>query len=99
MKWLAPGVRFPSIPEFTAKWARRNGCEQAAVSSSVAADVTRIEYPGCAADASVLLYRIEQGGHTWPGGGELPEWLVGRTTYSIDASRTMWEFFRAHPRR
>lgn len=95
--WLAPGHRFPSIPEFTAKWARRNGCAAAAVESAVAADVTRLEYPGCAANAPVILYRIEQGGHTWPGGTELPQWLVGPTSHGIDASRAMWEFFREHP--
>lgn len=99
VQWLAPNHRFPSIPEFTAKWARRNGCAPAAVESAVASDVTLLEYPGCAANASVRLYRIEDGGHTWPGGAQLPEWLLGRTSYSIDASRTMWEFFRAHPRR
>lgn len=95
--WLAPGHRFPSIPEFTAKWARKNGCAAAAVESAVAPDVTRLEYPGCAANASVILYRIEHGGHTWPGGTELPEWLVGTTSRSIDASRVMWQFFREHP--
>ena len=69
----------------------------AAVESAVAADVTRLEYPGCAANAPVILYRIEQGGHTWPGGTELPQWLVGPTSHGIDASRAMWEFFREHP--
>jgi len=28
-----------------------------------------------------------------------PEWFVGRTTHSIDATREMWAFFRAHPLR
>lgn len=95
--WLAPGHRFPGIPGFTAKWARRNGCAAAAVESAVAADVTRLDYPGCAANASVILYRIERGGHTWPGGTELPEWLAGPTSRGIDASRAMWAFFREHP--
>lgn len=95
--WLAQDHVFPSIPEFTAKWARGNGCAPAAVESAVAPDVTLLEYPGCAPKAPVRLYRIEQGGHTWPGGTELPEWLVGPTSRSIDASRMMWEFFREHP--
>jgi poly(3-hydroxybutyrate) depolymerase len=25
-------------------------------------------------------------------------WVVGRTTNSVDATRLMWAFFRAHPR-
>jgi poly(3-hydroxybutyrate) depolymerase len=28
----------------------------------------------------------------------LPEWFVGPTSRSIDASRQMWAFFRAHPK-
>ena len=94
--WLARDHRFPSIPEFTAKWARRNGCDPAAVETADAPDVTRIEYRGCEAGASVRLYRIEGGGHTWPGGTELPEWLVGPTNRNIDASAVMWEFFGRH---
>jgi len=44
----------------------------------------------------VVLYTIKGGGHTWPGGQPLPEWFVGRTSNSIDASSLMWAFFRAH---
>ncbi len=36
---------------------------------------------------------IDGGGHTWPGGEPLPEWLTGPTTQDIDATRVMWEFF------
>lgn len=90
---------FPSIPKWTANWARRNGCDATPVQELAARGVTRLEYPGCARNASVVLYTIEDGGHTWPGGTELPEWLVGRTSNSVDATRLMWEFFRAHPRR
>jgi polyhydroxybutyrate depolymerase len=85
---------FPSIPGWTGKWARRNGCAPSPTDSVVAADVTRRTYSGCAKDASVVLYTIHGGGHTWPGGTELPEWLFGRTTPSIDASETMWAFFQ-----
>jgi polyhydroxybutyrate depolymerase len=46
----------------------------------------------------VILYTVEGGGHTWPGGKPLPEWIVGRTTNEINASRVMWEFFMQHPR-
>jgi polyhydroxybutyrate depolymerase len=63
----------------------------------VAADVTRIAYTNCADDAAVVLYRIEGGGHTWPGGQPLPEWFAGPTSRSIDASSEMWAFFEAHP--
>lgn len=88
---------FPAIPAWTENWARRNRCEPKPVQSTVAADVTRLSYTHCADDASVVLYRIEGGGHTWPGGQPLPEWFVGPTTRTIDASSEMWAFFREHP--
>ena len=69
------------------------------VDSLVAPDVVRRAYTGCAGDAAVVLYTIRGGGHTWPGGGPLPEWFVGTTSSSIDASSLMWEFFREHPLR
>ena len=66
------------------------------VESGVAPDVTRIEYTRCAGDATVVLYTIQGGGHSWPGGKPLPEWWVGPTSRSIDATSQMWTFFREH---
>ncbi len=87
----------PSIPTWTASWAGRNQCGTNPVESRVAADVTRLEYTSCADDAAVVLYTIEGGGHTWPGGEPMPEWLTGHTSDGVDATRQMWVFFREHP--
>jgi len=96
--WVAP-QRFQGVRAFATRWARRNRCGTTPVDSVVATDVTRLEYTRCADDAAVVLYTIRGGGHTWPGGQPLPQWFVGRTSTSIDASRLMWAFFRAHPLR
>src|SRR6266542_4294048 len=93
--WVAP-QRFQGVRAFTASWARRNRCRTNPVDSVVATDVTRLEYTQCADGAAVGLYTIKGEGHTWPGGQPLPEWFVGRTSNSIDASSLMWAFFRAH---
>lgn len=84
---------FPNVPKWTETWARRNQCALDPIDSVVAADVVRRSYLDCADGAAVVLYTIRGGGHTWPGGMELPEWFVGRTTRSVDATRLMWEFF------
>jgi polyhydroxybutyrate depolymerase len=65
----------------------------------IATDVIRREYTGCAGDAAVVLYTIRGGGHTWPGGQGVPEWILGRNTRSIEASSEMWNFFIQHPLR
>jgi polyhydroxybutyrate depolymerase len=87
---------FPNVSRWTANWARRNRCGANPVESAVAADVTRREYTNCADNAEVVLYTVHGGGHTWPGGGPLPEWFVGTTTHTIDATSLMWAFFRDH---
>jgi len=94
--WLAPEP-FPNVPEWVANWARRNRCGPHPIESAAASDVTRLEYTDCADDAAVMLYTIKGGGHTWPGGEPLPEWLLGPTSRSIDATSQMWAFFRQHP--
>lgn len=90
---------FPNVPKWSASWAKRNGCEVSPRDSTVTDDVTRREYTGCADGAAVVLYTIKGGGHTWPGGMALPEWFVGRTARSIDATSLMWAFFVEHPLR
>jgi polyhydroxybutyrate depolymerase len=87
---------FPDVPGWAADWARRNRCGANPVESAVAADVTRIEYTRCADDAAVLLYTVQGGGHSWPGGKPDPEWMVGPTSNGIDATGQMWAFFREH---
>ena len=96
--WVAP-ERFPSIPAWTANWARRNRCAPSPLDSAVAADVIRRAYTHCADDAAVVLYTVRGGGHTWPGGKPLPQWFAGRTSTSIDATGLMWAFFGEHPLR
>lgn len=94
--WVAPRP-FPNVRTWTANWAERNRCEAHPVDSAVATDVTRRAYTNCANDADVVLYTIEGGGHTWPGGGPAPEWFLGRISSSLDATSEMWAFFREHP--
>lgn len=65
----------------------------------MATGVTKREYTDCAENASVVLYTIKNGGHTWPGGMLLPEWTLGKTSYDIDANRVMWKFYLEHPLR
>jgi polyhydroxybutyrate depolymerase len=88
---------FPPVTDWAADWAVRDGCPNSSVSLPAVGTVTGIRYGGCLEDAEVILYTIHGGGHSWPGGGSLPRWLVGETTLDIDATATMWEFFMRHP--
>ena len=82
---VPPAVRF---------WAANDGCRGASVARR-RATVTEVRYTGCAAD--VVFYRIEGGGHAWPGGaqdgadGAMP-------TRELMASVAMVRFFLRHRR-
>ena len=93
--WIAAQA-FPNVKTWVANWSRRNRCAPNPSDSAVATDVTRRAYANCADDATVVLYTIQGGGHTWPGGQPLPEWAVGPTSRSVDATAQMWAFFREH---
>jgi polyhydroxybutyrate depolymerase len=49
----------------------------------------------------VELYRVNGGGHAWPGSAASASLasVVGYTTTAISADQIMWAFFAAHPLR
>jgi polyhydroxybutyrate depolymerase len=88
---------FPPVEDWAADWARRNGCAETAEVLPPTGEVTGIRYGGCRMGSEVILYTVHGGGHAWPGGKPLPEWITGRTTLDIDATAVMWEFFNLYP--
>ena len=76
-----------------AAWARHNGCAAGAVRTRLSSQVTRLSWNGCA--QPVEMYRIEGGGHTWPGAA-INARRLGITTKQINATDTMVKFWAAH---
>ena len=95
---IAAASKGTAIPGITAAWAKRNGCSEPPKRTRIADDVTLIRYP-CPKDATVELYRVTGGGHTWPGSqfSKQIEPIVGKTTFSISANEVIWKFFQQHP--
>jgi len=61
--------------------------------------VRRFDSTACAAGTEVVLYKIDDGGHTWPGGKQyLPKAIIGPTTRAFDASEVIAQFFLTHAR-
>lgn len=89
-----------SIPNIMGAWAKRNGCPAGNTEKSVAPDVTEVSYNCPPADATIL-YRVTDGGHTWPGSefSQSIASIVGKTTTSVSANAIMWDFFMKHPLR
>jgi polyhydroxybutyrate depolymerase len=91
------GFSLPSIPEWVSTLARKNGCLEAPVSLPPVGKVEGIRFANCASGADVVFYTVHEGGHSWPGGGSLPKFIVGNTNRDIDATKIMWDFFCQHP--
>lgn len=86
------------------KWRKADGC-QGDPSMELLPDardgtvVHRFDSTSCAASTEVVFYRIDKGGHTWPGGKQyLPAAVIGPTTHTLDGSEAIAEFFLSHAR-
>jgi polyhydroxybutyrate depolymerase len=95
-------MRFLSVPEAAAFWAKRNGCaDDQAVTEFLQGTDQRVErkHYSCPEGAPVTLYSFAEGGHTWPGHYNIaPKFIVGPTSMDVDATRAIWEFFSTHAR-
>jgi polyhydroxybutyrate depolymerase len=80
-----------------AGWAQRNGCTVGPTRTERQGSVSEMSYSQCRDGADTVLYRIEGGGHTWPGATAVAERALGPTTQDIDATVVILEFFDAHP--
>jgi polyhydroxybutyrate depolymerase len=73
-----------SVPEALAGWASHNRCQPKLVQDAQPGPLQSLRYAGCAGGAEVRLLRIDGMAHIWP-----------RT--EVDATGTIWQFFKAHP--
>lgn len=90
---------FPDVPGWI-KWLATNyGCSPSPVPLGEKGKASGLRYSGGANGAEVVFYKLSGGGHTWPGGGKMPAFIVGPTLSDINATRLMWDFFQQHPLR
>jgi polyhydroxybutyrate depolymerase len=89
------GATLRAAPDAMAGWAERNGCDELPDEERVGTEVRTHTWPGCDVGAETVFYIVDGGGHTWPGAIAVSR--LGMTTTQIDASETIWEFFKAHP--
>jgi polyhydroxybutyrate depolymerase len=85
----------PGYPATVASWAKRDGCQPTPVDKQLSPHVIRRLY-NCPSGTSVEFYIILGGGHAWPGSkfSESIASITGPTTFEIDATTTIWSFFK-----
>jgi polyhydroxybutyrate depolymerase len=77
-------------------WKKFDRCPDAALTASHDG-VTHSAWSPCAGGTGVELYKIESGGHAWPGGQRMSR-ILDAPSNAIDATQVAWNFFSAHPR-
>lgn len=87
---------FVAVEDLVDHWVDFNNCNTTAVETAVpdvnmtdGCTADRFVYSGGTNDASVELYRINGGGHTWPGAPV----VIGVTNQDFSASVEIWRFF------
>jgi len=99
------GGQFPPIAgrrsyvgaaDATSFWKAQNHC--AMTSEPVVYDnVRKARFSRCDDGAEVVLYTIEGGNHSWPGGRRVSI-FGGAPSPDLPATDLIWEFFAAHPK-
>jgi polyhydroxybutyrate depolymerase len=95
-----------SVDESIGFWVTRNRCsvtpavtEEPDLDPKDGTRVTRKQYANGIEGTEVILYAVDGGGHTWPGGVQyLPAWIIGKTCRDFDACEVIWSFFKKHSR-
>jgi polyhydroxybutyrate depolymerase len=86
-----------SVDDWARFWVRVNGASEPPLVTAFTADTTVRTWHGPTPASDVVFYRVEGGGHTWPGAGlQLPALLFGRTSKTFSAARVVLDFFAAH---
>lgn len=87
----------PPVAEMLAKWARANGCSAEPQTLSETPTTQRVVYAAGPGGAPFEALYLIGHGHNWPGAkSPLPERVVGPNTSQLNATDTLWEFFRQH---
>ncbi len=87
----------PSVPSTVGYWATLNQCgvvqetDLPDINTTDNCTATRLRYPDGINGSEVVLYRINNGGHTWPGAIHIP--TLGNTNQDIDATALIAAFF------
>ncbi|MBV8282888.1 MAG: esterase [Candidatus Eremiobacteraeota bacterium] len=94
------------VSQAASTWAAIDGCDPTPSRDTLPqaqppdGTTTRVQtFSRCRGGSAVLLYTIENGGHTWPDGPQyLPAFMIGKVSHDFNAGSAIWDFFAAHPR-
>lgn len=87
-----------SVDETYTFWRDNAVCaEPKAVAVYQKGDATCTGFSLCKDGSAVELCTIDKGGHQWPNSPMAPSFIGGKMSKDIDATSTVWQFFKDHP--
>ena len=91
----ATALEKPAVGDTLARWADLQGLPPQPADLIELPGLIRERWPGDLLEA----WQIDGLGHHWPGGrGELNRRIAGQPSNAVDATRVIWDFFRARRR-
>jgi len=89
-------LNFFSVEEAVSFWVGHNGCADKIIERGDL-KTEKIIYGSCESNSEVVLYKLGEAGHIWPGGKK--SWfLADEPVDYINASEIIWNFFENHPK-
>jgi len=85
-----PTAMMAAVSVYLNVWLTHDQCSGSPDTIFQQGDVTGLEWKHCANGVVVEHYRISDGGHVWPGGGNIA--TLGYSTHVIDANVVIWDF-------
>jgi polyhydroxybutyrate depolymerase len=94
------GNVYRSVDDTISIWKKLIGASNKPSSTTQTGPATRVTFGGGRDGSEIVLWTLQGGGHTWPGGDKMPqEWILGKKIREVSATRLIWEFFVRHPKK
>lgn len=87
-----------SVEESFQKVSKLNHCKSQTQTLLATTKKVQVNYASkCDQNSEVLLYKVIDGGHTWPGAKQkISSWIVGNTNQEFSATHEIKQFFVKH---
>ncbi len=98
VKYSGKETKYNSVEETITHWRDHNKSTKEVIKNiNPIEDETSVNITTYSGDKDVVLVKIENGGHTWPGANDFNVGFpLGKTTHDISFNDVMWKFFSSN---
>ncbi len=98
VKYSGKETKYNSVEETIKYWRNHNKSTKEVIKNiNPIEDETKVSITTYSGDKDVVLIKIENGGHTWPGANDFNVGFpLGKTTHDISFNDVIWKFFNSN---